>query len=165
MNKKTFLIIAFLVSGIVFSMLFYIIIFSIKEQNQKIELSEFTLIDTKGETQIISGTRKPMLIVFFKSDCPFCSDEVKAITDNIDKFTQATVLFISNETIQSIEHFEHNFNVSGVKFLQDKNSIMKRRLQIISYPTIFIISRDGKIIKKKSGFVSIEFIASILQNE
>lgn len=164
-NKKTPFLIIFIVSGIVFGMLIYVIKVLVKTGNAKIELSEFAFIDSRGNIFNVSDTTRLFLVVFFKSDCPFCFDEIKQITENIDKFKQAKVLFVSNDSLKYIKYFEHNFNVPSVYFLQDNNANLRNRLQIKKYPTIFIISGEGKILKKKIGFASIEYISSAMQNE
>lgn len=41
---------------------------------------------------------KPIIIVYYNSECDFCNEEAQMIKENIHQLAQTTILFISFET-------------------------------------------------------------------
>ncbi len=164
MRKIIATIVSFLVFFLVTYMLWYII--SCKE-NKNIDikkLSSIEIADLQGNVFRFVNSDKQTIVVYFKTDCPFCHDEISALSQNIDIFKDVSVFFISSDHKKDIAEFITNFNTSKLTFLYDKNEDVKEVLHVKKYPSIFVFSKD-KLIKRFRGAVPVNEIISEMSNE
>lgn len=129
----------------------------------KTKASDFKLKDLNGKEVSLKDFRgKKVLLNFWATWCPPC----KAEMPDIEKFYQETVnsdlvilsvnLGEDNQTVGSfIDKNNYNFNI-----LLDSNQEVAIKYNIISIPTSFFIDKDGNIVSKKVGSMTLEEMRS-----
>ena len=124
-------------------------------------LPEFSLLNTAdsiiGVNQAVID--KPLIIIYFNSECGQCDHEAVQIRKYHQKFKGIKILFVSVEPSEKIFEFDkkHSLSVlSGIDVGKIEDSIAFDVLGITVTPQIFIYSRDGILMKKYKGSVKAE---------
>jgi peroxiredoxin len=147
-------------------MLWYIIKTKYKEEHFNIvKLPDVELFTSNNIPYYISDTYKAIIIVFFKSDCQYCLNEIAQISDNETIFEQAQVYFITVEPIEYLKDIASDFFLSQIIFLYDREKILYNALSVRNYPSVYLFTSGRKFIKRFTGFVSSEEIISYIENE
>jgi peroxiredoxin len=147
-------------------MLWYIVKKQYQREHFYIEsLPDFTLYKSNGYPYNITNTFKATVIVYFKSDCQYCLNEITQISDNDNIFEYAQVYFITAEPIEYLKDIESNFFLSQITFLHDREKYLHNALSVTNYPSVYLFTSGRKFIKRLTGFVSVEKIISHLANE
>ncbi len=108
---------------------------------------------------------KPIIMIYFNSDCEHCQSEVTAIVKNQEKFTNTQILMLSSESIIKIKAFATKYKVLGIKNLQIvqiSNKIAAENLGFKSIPHILIYDAKGNLQKQFVGETKIETILKYL---
>ncbi len=106
------------------------------------------------------------LLIFIKSDCPFCAKKADDIINSINNLNSVEIVFISSEHPDSILQFSLNHYSDKLTYLCDESNLFSKELKVKKYPTIFIYSgKSQKIIKQFIGAVPLEQILQELSNE
>lgn len=118
-----------------------------------IEGKPFSKQDLKDDT--------PTVFLYFNSDCEHCQSEAEQIRDNIEKFANAQLVFISFEEPQKITAFATKYKLIGydkITFLCDKQVSFAITFDVKSLPTVVIYDKNKKLVEKIKGEVKIENI-------
>jgi thiol-disulfide isomerase/thioredoxin len=133
----------------------------------KVKATDFKLKDLNGKEVSLSDFKgKKVFLNFWATWCPPC----KAEMPDIEKFYQETkdsnlVILAVNlgedkQTVKSfIDKNKYNFNI-----LLDSNQDVAVKYNIVSIPTSFFIDKDGNIVSKKIGAMSIEEMKSYVNS-
>lgn len=112
-------------------------IYTIEGQNGKIyQLKDFS--------------DKPILLNFWATWCPPCIAEMPSIERLEQEYGERVhFIFISNEDQQTVQSFlyDHQYKFKSYKPLSSE----PEKLSATSLPTTYIISKDGRIVVKKTG--------------
>jgi len=137
-------------------------------EKQHIEISQIThieLINLNSNMSSVFQSNKPVIVLYFNTSCQHCIDEINAIAGGIEEFNKVKLFLVSSESQDRITEFVSNFEIDKQCFFRDKTGELKHELNVKSYPSIFIFSKEKKLIKQFKGAVSIEKIISELPNE
>lgn len=113
-----------------------------------------------GSTVTLNELKGKNILVFFQPDCDHCQREGKAISDNIDAFSEYQLYFISNNDFNLMNAFAMEYGLSGkvnVSFGKATSQDIVNNLGRISAPSLYIF-RDKKLIKHLDGEKDIEEI-------
>lgn len=158
-KKKTGIIVIISIVSLLYY-LGYNIITKAKQQNKitkqlqtipKFELKKlnnvsFSNSDLKQNTSTI--------FIYFNSDCDFCHNEAKSISQNLNKFKDVQFIFVSFEETEVIKKFAelHKLNnQENIIFLEDKKGDFSIKFNASSIPYILIYNQNNKLIKKHKG--------------
>ncbi|WP_233635697.1 TlpA family protein disulfide reductase [Hymenobacter setariae] len=112
-------------------------------------LPDFNFVDLNGVTYTKASTKGKLVVLkFWYIGCVACVEEFPAINAQVAKYQRSDVLFVS---------LAMNKPQDLRKFLQDREvkfavvptskAYLVDTLQVLQYPTHFILGRDGKIVK------------------
>jgi len=104
---------------------------------------------------------KPIVIIYFNSECNYCQREIKSIEEDITSFGQSNVLLISSESIKTISLFQNQYdfiNHPQVRFLKINEDMIYPTFGAVSVPHLFIYGKNGQLLKEYKGETKIEAI-------
>jgi peroxiredoxin len=116
--------------------------FSLQDLDQK----TFTLSDYRG--------KKPVLLFFWTTWCPFCRKEIKALNDQYPQLKKEgwEVFAIDvGEPAYKVENFIQKQNLS-FKVLLDKDTQVATDYNIRGVPTYFLLNKKGEVISQSNSF-------------
>ncbi|MCK5538321.1 MAG: redoxin domain-containing protein, partial [Bacteroidales bacterium] len=126
---------------------------------------QIELIDLKGNSAVIFHSNKTIIVLYFKTNCQFCVDEISSIAENIEKINKTKLFLVSSENQDRITKFASYFKIDKHYFFSDKTGELKNELNVKSCPSIFIFSKEKELIKQFKGVVPIEKIVAEIPNE
>lgn len=96
----------------------------------------------------------PTVFVYFNSDCEFCNEEAQMIQDNIIKFDNCQLVFISFEKPEIIKDFANKYklyNHDNVYFLCDSKATFATTFDVKSLPCLVLYDKNRQLIEKIKG--------------
>ncbi|PYT99479.1 MAG: hypothetical protein DMG38_11485 [Acidobacteria bacterium] len=138
---------------------------------------EVTFTNLEGENVPLSRYKgKVVLVNFWATWCEPCQVEIPWLIDMQQKYASKgfTVLGVdvddeSNKTVSAYADKER-FNVNGQNLpmnypvLRGDDAVADKFGGLLGYPTTFVISRDGKIVKKVQGLIDLEEISKAIES-
>lgn len=118
-----------------------------------IEGKEFSNTDLKENN--------PTIFMYFNSECQHCQSEAAKIRNNIKKFVNVQLVFISFEKPVKIIAFATKYKLNhfdNVNFLYDSKVSFAITFDVNSLPTVLIYDKNKLLIEKIKGEVKIENI-------
>ncbi|HLG23295.1 MAG TPA: redoxin domain-containing protein [Candidatus Nanoarchaeia archaeon] len=118
---------------------------------------DFTITTVDGNPlnlREFKDENKPILLYFWASWCPYCSQDFNAVKGIYPKYAdRVTFLAIDldlNEDAELIKNYKNKKELAGIDFAEGKESILSD-YGVIHTTTKYAISRDGTILYKGSG--------------
>src|SRR5437870_4679886 len=120
---------------------------------------------------------KVVLVNFWATWCEPCQIEIPWLIEMQEKYSSRgfTVLGVDvdDEGKKAVAPFvaKERFNVNGQKLamnypiLLGNDAVADKFGGLLGYPTSFLISRDGKIVKKVQGLISYEEITQAIESQ
>jgi len=108
---------------------------------------------------------KPIIMIYFNSDCEHCQSEAIEIVKNQEKFINTQILMLSSESLSKIKIFATKYKVLGIKSLQIaqiSSKIAVENLGFKAIPHILIYDAKGNLQKQFVGETKIEVILKYL---
>ena len=173
MNKRKIL---FVVIFGVISLLSYLGYNIISKSNEKNEIAKqlqtipafsFQTLDLKPFTNSNLKQNIPTIFIYFNSECDYCKYEAESIGNNLDKFKNVQLIFVSTENIETIRQFSEKNklnNQTNITFLYDSDYLFSNQFDAQTIPYILIYSKKQKLIKKHKGQLKIEAIVKLIKN-
>ena len=119
-------------------------------------IPKFEYQNTKGgnfdNSNLTENT--PTVFVYFNTECEFCIEEAQMIQDNIQKFTNCQLVFISFEKPQIIKAFANKYklyNHDNVHFLSDSKATFATTFDVKSLPCLVLYDKNQQLIEKIKG--------------
>ena len=125
---------------------------------QTLEGKSFKNKDLKENTATV--------FLYFSSDCEYCQSEAAKIQENIDKFENVQLVFISFEKPKKIRAFATKYKLDSydnVHFLSDSKASFATSFDVKSLPCLVIYDKDQKLIEKINGQTKVETLLKKLQ--
>ncbi len=133
----------------------------VKQEENRRELPKITLQGLQGESYSLSGLPedRPLLLIYFHSDCTYCQYEATLIRDSLHLFSEAHVIFVSDEHPDQIQAFGEAYDILGLPGLMLLHSPDKQASEIFNtglLPSIFIYDQQHQLVKYFKGEVKLE---------
>lgn len=110
----------------------------------------------------------PTLFVYFSSECEYCNTEAKMIKEDVDKFKNTQLIFISFEKPELIKTFatKHQlYNYDNILFLYDNKVSFATTFDVKSLPCLVLYDKNRKLIEKIKGQTKTEILLKKLTTE
>lgn len=119
---------------------------------------DFTLGDMQGSKITLSGLRGKVVIVeFWATWCPPCRESVPELNEVYEKYKGKNfeLLGISvdkgGDALSSVRAFVKEHAVLYPVLLDDRN--VNSSFGVGSIPVMFVIDKEGKVVKRHTGFI------------
>lgn len=127
----------------------------------------FSSVDIQGKTHSLEDYKGKWVVVnYWATWCPPCLDEIPELNEFHEEHHKkdAVVLGINFEEVDKdyLKSFIDEYFISYPVFIGE----LKRNSpfgQIIGLPTTFIVSPEGKVVERKVGGITKQWIESIMQ--
>jgi cytochrome c biogenesis protein CcmG/thiol:disulfide interchange protein DsbE len=137
-----------------------------------------TFKDLDGQDVPLSQYKgKVVLVNFWATWCEPCQIEIPWLIEMQQKYSSKgfTILGVDvddeGSNVVSAYTAKERFNVNGQKLpvnypiLRGNDAVADKFGGLLGYPTSFLISRDGKIVKKTQGLIDYEEITKAIESE
>lgn len=104
-------------------------------------------------------TNRPLIVVYFNSQCSECVNELKDLDASRDRFNGTNFLFISSEASEVLRAFAGSFQIAaqpGVYFTQIEEEEMLKQLGNLGVPHILVYNSRLTLEKEFLGQTKIE---------
>jgi peroxiredoxin len=108
----------------------------------------------------------PTLFIYFNTECEFCNEETKMISENIQKFNDLQLVFISFEKPELINAFANKYQLNtndNIHFLSDTKISFVTTFDVNSLPCLVLYDKDQKLIEKIKGQTKVETLINKLK--
>ena len=139
---------------------------------------EVTFKDLDGKGVPLSQYKdKVVLVNFWATWCEPCQVEIPWLIEMQQKYSSKgfTILGVDADdegnNVVSAYTAKERFNVNGEKLpmnypiLRGNDDVADKFGGLLGYPTSFLISRDGKIVKKTQGLIDYEEITKAIEGQ
>ncbi|WP_397447185.1 TlpA family protein disulfide reductase [Polaribacter sp. R77954] len=109
---------------------------------------------------------KPIVFVYFNSDCDYCQSEAAKIQERLVDFKEIQLVFVSFEGQESIISFAKQYNLydkENVVFLEDKKGVFSQIFDVNSIPYIVVYDADKNFLQKFKGATKIDDILVVIK--
>lgn len=167
-KKLKLLIISIVTIAIVF--LGYEVFSKIHYKNQVSEnirsIPQFEVEDMKGnvfnDKMVLD---KPIVLIYFNSECHYCQNEAEHIKNSVDKFKKFQLLFISTEPKAIIQNFSNKYGLSNydnIYFLHDSRDTIATVFDINQIPGILVYDANKVLKNSFKGQVHVDTLLTYL---
>jgi thiol-disulfide isomerase/thioredoxin len=139
---------------------------------------EVTFKDLDGKDVPLTQYKgKVVLVNFWATWCEPCQVEIPWLIEMQEKYSSKgfTILGVDvddeGNNVVSAYTAKERFNVKGQKLpmnypiLRGNDAVADKFGGLLGYPTSFLISRDGKIVKKTQGLIDYEEINRVIEGQ
>ena len=139
-----------------------------KEVTKRIQnLPNFTFHSVKVKTFTRENLPdKPVIFVYFNSDCDYCKSEATKIQEHLTDFKNTLLVFISFEGVKDITQFAKDYKlykIENVLFLEDREAKFSQIFDVNSIPYIVVYDKNKKLLRKFKGATKIDDILKVLE--
>ncbi|MFW0739737.1 peroxiredoxin family protein [Flavobacterium sp. T12S277] len=110
----------------------------------------------------------PTLFIYFNSECEYCNEEAKMIKENVEKFQNVQLIFVSFEKLELIKTFvtKHQLtSYDNIHFLCDNKVTFSATFDVKSLPCLVLYNKNQKLVEKIKGQTKIEILLKKLTSE
>ncbi|MFC6100862.1 TlpA family protein disulfide reductase [Olivibacter domesticus] len=131
------------------------------------EMPIFNFLSVESTTKISTGSsifNKPIVFLYVKSGCPFCSKQLNEVRENLERLKgiQFYILISGGDKYDSIaKEFGFNKMKENVIFLVDYQKTFKNYFNVDAVPFISIYRKDQKLQNVFIGNISSEQILNL----
>ncbi len=107
------------------------------------------------------NTTTPTVILFFNSECGHCQNEATAIQERLEDFSNANLLFVSDEEATQIEEFSKTYkldNKLNIWWLKMRPADVYNTFGNIGVPHIWVYNKENKLVKEFKGETKVEVL-------
>lgn len=116
---------------------------------------DFQLEDTFGKERPLRDylAAKPVLLGFFKSNCPVCQLTFPFL-ERLSKSDNMEVIAISQDGLDTTERFRSEFGITFTTLLDraERGYPVSNAFDITHVPSLFLVEPEGEISLSVSGF-------------
>lgn len=141
--------------------LFMILLLAATVVSAQKELPSVKVENLKGETMNIRDILSdsiPVVLSFWSTTCKPCITELDAFADSYEDMQDELpfkVVAVSTDDERSVSKVKGMVNGRGWPFevVVDKNQDLKRAMNVVMQPQLFILDKQGKIVYAHTGYV------------
>jgi peroxiredoxin len=125
----------------------------------------FSVKGIDGQAYKLSGLAgKPVVLNFWGTFCPPCTEEMPALQSQADKWASAGVSVIGMNLAENGVTVKSFINQYGIRFpiYMDPDDTVRKAYGVYQYPTTFFIKPDGRIYEMKIGKMDEAYIERTL---
>jgi len=134
---------------------------------QKLKAIDFKLKDLNGKEVSLSDFKgKSVFLNFFATWCPPCKAEMPDMEKLYEETKHSDLVIIAvdlGEGTETVANFITN-NKYNFKVLLDSNNIAAEKYEISSIPTSYFIDKDGNIVDKHIGSMTLQDMKIYINN-
>ena len=174
MNRKTIkLALLIFIFGLA-TFLGYKVITKTQEKNAIVESIKtipdfsFTTLSNNVFTKKNLKSNLPTVFLYFNSECDLCHYEAQSINEDVSKFNDIQLVFVSTEPIEDIKTFSEKYNLNdreNIVFLNDAKDDFSKLFNATSIPFILIYDKERNLIKTHKGQLNAKGILKVLNNK
>jgi peroxiredoxin len=135
-------------------------------KNRLISLPDVELFSRDSvKVDLYAFQNKPIVLIYFNSECGHCQYEAKDVKNNIDAFNHANLLFMSSEPLVKIKAFADTYSLTAyqnIHFTKINTEHAAATFGTLAVPHVFIYGLDNKLIKEFKGETKAEAIIKYL---
>jgi peroxiredoxin len=129
----------------------------VRQLGRGVQAPDFQLRDINGDLHRLSTalSRGPVILVFFKIECPTCQftfPHIQRIFASASKHWNARLWAISQDDSEDTRGFARQYGITFETLIDEYPYDVSNAYSIVSVPTMFIIERDGTISMSDNGF-------------
>jgi peroxiredoxin len=133
-------------------------------------IPKFSYQNIKGGVFTNQNLKTEILTIFiyFNTECEYCNEEAQMIHENIKKFENVQIIFISFEENEQIKKFAQNhqlINYDNVYFLHDSENTFASTFDINSLPCLLLYDKNQNLIEKIKWQTKPEILIKKLNTE
>ena len=116
----------------------------------------YTVPDSIAFSNKDLNKKKPFVLMFFSPDCEHCQKETKELMAYKNELKNIQILMVSPASYGEVKNFYGEYNLStmpNVKLGQDVKYQLGSTYQLKTFPSIFVYSAEGKLLKAFVGNV------------
>jgi hypothetical protein len=110
---------------------------------------------------------KPIVMIYFRTDCPYCQEETKNIINNITTFKNFQVYFLSGSSLKDIKDYAQSFHLNqypniivGKDYAHSFTQVYKPN----SVPYLAIYNSRKELLKIYDGNIPINVLIAAIQS-
>ncbi|MBT1706379.1 peroxiredoxin family protein [Chryseosolibacter indicus] len=118
-----------------------------------------------GNDVNVKDLNTKIVLVLFQPDCDHCQREAKEIQQHADAFKDYQVYFISSNPMEIIVKFGEDYELNkqaNFHFAQTTVESVLNTYGPIATPSVYIYSKNGKLVKQFNGETDIQEIIKVL---
>lgn len=111
--------------------------------------------------------RRPLVLIYFNTDCHYCQGEVESITHHSKLMQLADIVLVSDQPLKKLVEFNQDYNLSSFSHMQifcDRDHQFYHVFGTDIHPNTYIYGEDGRLLKHFKGETSAEAMMRILKN-
>lgn len=131
---------------------------------KKIPAVHFTDTDNAAVSNKDIPKGKPLMLLYFRSDCDHCEHTAHMLKTAAAKYPVA-IWMVSAEPIPTLRTFEDMmglYDIDNLKVMQDHTQSMHRWFDFTKLPFIVLFDKNGKQLKTFDELPSVESVKKIL---
>jgi len=140
----------------------------IQENIRELPSFEFYTLNKQRFLKEDIDTGKPLLLIFFSTDCSFCQFELKQVTDYISQLADKTVLLVSPDSITTLVHFTEKMEFDAfpmITVLKCEVKTFQETFGKVPVPTTFLYNKNHELVRQFRGSTKMETVLSALKNQ
>lgn len=110
----------------------------------------------------------PILFIYFNSECEYCNEEAEMIKENVEKFQNVQLIFVSFEKPEFIKTFATKHQLTSydnIHFLWDNKVTFSTTFDVNSLPCLVLYDKNQKLIEKIKGQTKTKILLKKLTSE
>ena len=126
----------------------------------------YTVPDSTGFTNKNLDKKKPLVIMFFSPDCDHCQKETKELMAYKTELKDVQLLMLSPANYPTVKQFYIDYGLAAmpnIKMGQDVNYALGSIYQLRTFPSMFVYSNTGKLLKVFAGNIGVPAILEALK--
>jgi thiol-disulfide isomerase/thioredoxin len=136
-----------------------------KAVQNKIQTLSVAQLFKMDSTQFQLALPRPVLLVYFNSECEHCQYELIELKTNLSAFNGISILLMSSENMATIKEAAQKFELAAApnaEFVKINREDVFEHFGSLSVPHLFLYGADSKLIKEFKGETKIEAILQYL---
>ncbi len=139
---------------------------TLKENKHLPDFRYYTLTDSSLFSPNLLPKNKPVLIIYFNTECDHCQDEIKKLCARIDDFKSSTIILVSRQRRTQLQAFvkQHELNNYPLLVLMDSENLSHQYFQFSYIPCVRLYNKKRKLIEAWNEEASLNSIKFALDN-
>jgi thioredoxin-related protein len=110
---------------------------------------------------------RPFIIFYYEPHCPFCEEQTKSITKNIDELKNINIYMVSYNAYGDVEEFVKRYKLKqyqNIVVIQDRNKNLNSYFQPVGMPFLAFYDSQRRLKKAFLGAQNIDVLKDNIEN-